>query len=139
MAGTEQQTRADVDIHEDIKIIVAHYPPMVSDRRHLAISVKKGKVSLTGHLKTEIIRQYLLDNIRPVAGVRKVDASKLYVDEELRRAVGQVLPPGVFANVENGIVTLSGQLPPEVKNDALLKQVKKISGVAAVVSRFMQA
>jgi len=129
--------RSDLDIHEDIESIIIHYPPMVNDRHHVKISVENGTVKPVGHLKTPITRQYLVDTLPTVKGVVKVDDSQLYDDEKIRLEVGQLIPMGVFANVEYGVVILSGRLPQGTSEADLVQKVKAVPGVRLTASKFI--
>lgn len=129
--------RPDLDIHEDIEDIIVHYPPMVNDRHHVKISVENGVVKLVGHMKTPITRHYLTETIPTVKGVAQVDDSQLYDDEGIRLEIGKLIPLGVFANIEYGVVILSGRLPQGIDSAALIEKVKGVSGVRIVTSKFI--
>lgn len=129
--------RPDLDIHEEIEDIIVHYPPMVNDRHHVKITVDDGVVNVVGHMRTTITRRYLIETLPTIKGVAKVDDSQLYDDEAIRLEVGQLIPQGVFANIEYGVVILSGRLPHGSSEAELVQKVKAIAGVRMVTSRFI--
>jgi osmotically-inducible protein OsmY len=129
--------RPDLDIHEEIEDIIVHYPPMVNDRHHAKISVENGVVKLVGHMKTAITRKFVIDTISTVKGVAKVDDSQLFTDEAIKLEVGQLIPQGVFANVEYGVVILSGRLPQGTDSAALVQKIEAVPGVRMVMSKFI--
>ena len=129
--------RPDLDIHENIEDIIVHYPPMVNDRHHVKINVENGVVKLVGHMKTAITRRYVTETIATVKGVAKVDDSQLYDDEAIKLEVGQLIPQGVFANVEYDVVILTGRLPLETSEAELVQKVKAVPGVRMVTSKFI--
>jgi osmotically-inducible protein OsmY len=137
MAVTRVEPRPDVDIYEDIDQIIVRYPPMVNDRHHIKASVENGAVKLAGHVRTGITLRYLLDSVAQIPGVATVDSSQLYNDETVRREVGQLVPPGVFVNVEIGVVILSGRLPPGTDAATLIEQVRAAPGVRQVIAKFI--
>ncbi len=126
--------RPDEDIAEDIAALIRRFPPLMQSRHWFAFSVKDGVVTVRGHIKSAVGMRVLLDNLPDIPGVESVDASELYNDDDLRRAVGRVIPPGVRATVDFGHVLLTGTLPPRHKVDALLRKVEKVPGVRRVSS-----
>lgn len=129
--------RPDVDIHEAIEDIIVHYPPMVNDRHHVKINVENGVAKIVGYVKTPITRHYLHETIPTVQGVVGVDDSQLYDDETIRLEVGALIPFGVFANFEYGIVILTGRLPQGTDADSLIQKIKAVPGVRIVTSKFI--
>jgi hypothetical protein len=129
--------RPDLDIHEDIEGVTVQYPPMVNDRHHVKVSVENGVVTLTGHLKTPITRNYLMETIPGVKGVVRVDISQLYDDETIRLEIAPFIPFGVFANVEYGVVILTGRLPQGTNEVELVQKVKVVPGIRMVTSKFI--
>lgn len=133
MAETQVKTqRPDVDIEAEIDHIMTRYPPMVNDRRHVTYSVKDGAVAVRGHIKTGITRHYLADMLPEIKGVKSVNLDLLYVDADMRRDVGALVPYGVFVNVEYGTVILTGRVPDDVDAKALIEQVEAVPGVRRV-------
>lgn len=130
------KTRPDEDIEGDIEDIVAHYPPLANDRHYIKFSANKSVVTLSGHVKTSMNRDYLIANVNRVSGVSQVSAEGLYEDESIRLEVGRFIPFGVFARVEYGRVVLSGSVPQGASIDQLVGNILKISGVEKVVTTF---
>ncbi len=132
-------TRPDVDIEEDIYNLIAHYPPLVSDRHQLRIEARSGEVILSGHVRSLITRRYLLDRVRAIAGVTSVNADQLYCEETIRIESGRPIPQGVIANAIYGTVVLTGTLPTGTSADDVVKNVALIPGVERVVTKFQSS
>lgn len=128
-------TRADVDIEADIDDILHHYPPLVNDRHYLSIDVDGGSITVKGHTRTDITRKYLVDALGKVDGAAGVNADGLFSDAEIRLDVGRLIPVGVYANVEYGVVVLTGSLPENVSEADLVAAVSGVPGVRAVHTR----
>ncbi len=129
--------RPDMDIHEAIEDIIVHYPPMVNDRHHVKINIENGAAKIVGYVKSPITRHYLLETLPTVPGVTSVDDSQLYDDETIRLEVGALIPFGVFANFEYGIVILTGKLPQGTNADSVIQKIKAVPGVRVVTSKFI--
>ncbi|MDX2160928.1 MAG: BON domain-containing protein [bacterium] len=134
--STMRSVRPDVDIAHDVQQILVHYPPLALDRRHVAIDVRQGVVVLRGHVKTPITRRYLVDHAVRTPDVVRVDADRLYTEEDLRLAAGGLVPDGVMVNVRYGTVILNGTLADAAARDALVAHISQIPGVEAVVTAF---
>src|SRR5436190_12975379 len=104
MQTTER--RADLDIREDVESLVRSFAPLKASRGYFSAESINGKVILKGNVRNPQARRVLLDNVPHIPGVVSCDASQLYDDEMIRFAVGQLLPPGVTANVHYGAVSL---------------------------------
>ncbi|MBZ0292145.1 MAG: BON domain-containing protein [Anaerolineae bacterium] len=130
-------TRPDADIAADIEHLIRRYPPMMNDRHHVKFTVLEGKVTLIGYLKTPITQRYLTETISQVKGVTEVNASGLFDDEDIRLGVGQVIPVGVYCNIEYGAVVLTGHLPAGIDVAALTAEVEKVPGVRYVKTNFV--
>lgn len=139
MADTQAHSRHDVDILEAIHTVIAHYPPLAADRHHVRVSVVSGTAVLEGHVKTPITRQYLIEHVAAVPGVRGVQTKALYDDETIRLELGPVLPEGVFANPAYGVVVLSGALPGGVAEMDAVERAAAVPGVVRVVTTFRAA
>lgn len=127
--------RPDEDIAEDIAALIRRFPPLMQSRHWLTVSVVDGVVTVKGHIKSAVGARVLLDNLPDIPGVVSVDSSELYNDDDLRLAVGRVIPPGVRAVVDFGHVLLTGTLPPRHKADTLIRRVEKVPGVRRVSSK----
>lgn len=129
------QSRPDLDILEDIEKAIVRYPPLVNDRHRVQIAVHNGVVTLSGHLKTSVTCQHLVDAVRQVAGVTRVHSDQLYNDDTLRREAGALIPSGVFVNVEYGTVLVTGKLPAGTDAAALEARIGAMPGIRQVVMR----
>jgi osmotically-inducible protein OsmY len=129
--------RPDVDIIEDIEDRIAHYPPAMRDRHHIQVSSQNGLVTLKGNVMSPNTRSVLLETLPQVEGVRAVNAHELFDDESIRLDVGRLIEPGtMFANIECGVVVLSGRLPSGMTAEACVRQVAQVPGVRRVVTAF---
>jgi osmotically-inducible protein OsmY len=127
--------RPNEDIEADIENIIVHYPPLMNDRRYIQVKAEDGIVSLSGHVKTPMNRDYLISHVSQVEGVKSVNADGLFDDETLRLEVGKFIPFGVFARVEYGRVVLSGTLPKDTTAETIVQNILlKIPGVQKVVT-----
>ena len=126
--------RPDIDIEADVEDIIARYPPLTSDRHHIHVKADSGVVFISGNTTTPINRRYLVDRVLLIAGVREVNAEKLFDDASISLEAGQVIPQGVIANSYYGAVVLSGKAPADP--DAVAQRLVQIPGVVRVVTMF---
>ena len=136
MEAHSPTARADVDIAADIDEIILRYPPLVHDRSHLRVSVSDGVATVAGHVRSLNTRDYFLQALAGVDGLKSVDTDYLHIDELVRLALGRVLPLGVIANVEYGTVVLSGRLPDGLSEDDVVARAGGVPGVRRVVVAF---
>lgn len=136
MAEATTRTRQDVDILDAVHSLIAKYPPLAADRHHLRVSVLTGVVMVEGHVKTPITRQYLIERVAAVDGVRGISAESLFDDETIRLEVGSRLPDGVLANPVYGVMVLSGKLPAGMTDADVARLAAGIPGVTRVVANF---
>ncbi|GAB4576292.1 MAG: hypothetical protein Kow0077_31980 [Anaerolineae bacterium] len=133
VAQAVQLHRPVEDINEDIAAIIRRFHPLAQSRHFFTYEVTpEGVVRFSGHIKSQVAQKILLDSVARIPGVSGVDISDLHTEEELRIAVGRVLPPGVRARVDYGDVILVGKLPPRHKVETLVKKVASIPGVVHV-------
>jgi len=135
MADT-QAKRVDIDIEADIDDMICDYPPLVKDRHHIHTDVNNGVVTVSGHTRTAITRQYLVDALAKIGGVTSVKADALYSDADVRLEVGRLIPVGVYVVMDYGVVVLAGSLPEGVIEATLISSVKAVPGVRAVRTGF---
>ena len=135
MTDAVQTYRPAEDIAEDIAALVRRYPPLVQSRSWFHYRVEDGVVTLEGHIKSAIAERILLDNLPRIPGVVQVDSSDLHNDEDLRLALGQLLPVGVTLYVDYGYVVIMGSLPARRKPEALIARLAKVPGVRTLESR----
>ncbi|MFO7323746.1 MAG: BON domain-containing protein [Chloroflexota bacterium] len=130
----ELTARPDTDIEADIQNLIIHYPPLNNDRHQITVTVRDGVAILSGHIRSLNTYDYFMRRLPSVPGLRDVNAEKLYVDENLRLAAGQVLPAGLIANVEYGTVILTGRQPEGITVDEVVARLATIPGVVRVVT-----
>lgn len=123
------QQRPDEDIEESIADLIRSYPPLRTSRAFFTFASQGGQVKFMGNVRTPQERHLLAERVPHIAGVRSVDVSELYDDEQVRFAVGKVLPYGVYATVHYGAVALTGRLPEGMSAESLLDQVRAVAGV----------
>ncbi len=128
--------RPDMDIEEDIRGIISHYPPLQADRHQLHLEVRDGNVSVSGHVRSLISRRFLADHVAEVRGVRSVNIDQLYGEETIRLEAGQRIPQGVIANATYGTVILTGVLPSGTTTDEIASSVGQVRGVQRVIAKF---
>lgn len=128
--------RADVDIAADIDAIIVRYPPLAHDRGHLQVSVNNGVAAVAGHVRSFNTRDYFLQALAGVDGLKSVNADYLHADEAVRLALGQVIPAGVITTVEYGTVVFSGRLPEGISADEVVSRAGGVPGVRRVVAVF---
>ncbi|MBX3062597.1 MAG: BON domain-containing protein [Anaerolineae bacterium] len=131
---TVSERRPDVDIEDDIRQLIRSFAPLKASRDYFDFRSQNGVVKLWGNVRTTQARRVLLDNVPRVSGVMNCVADDLCADEDLRFEVAQLLPPGVFANVHYGTVTISGKLPEGASVEAISDAVRHVSGVRRVVT-----
>ncbi len=127
--------RPDEDIADDIAALVRRYPPLLQSRHWFAFTIVEGVVTLSGNIKSAIAQRVLTDNLPYIPGVKAVDAKALHNDEEVRIAVGQIVPPGVTIHVDFGRVSVGGKLPPRRKPETLINRIEKVPGVRTVTDK----
>lgn len=129
-------SRPDIDIEEEIGQLIRSYAPLKSSRGYFHYQCLDGHVRLTGNVRSPQARRVLVDNVPRLRGVVSVDSSQLYDDEMIRFAVGQLIPPRVFASVQYGAVSLTGRPPEGASPDAITEAVGKVPGVRRVGAEF---
>lgn len=131
--------RPDVDIEEEIAQLVRSFSPLKASRPYFTYQSRDGFVTLIGNVRSPQARRVLTDNVPRLKGVIGVDATRLYDDETVRFAVGQLLPPGIFASVQYGTVALTGRLSAGVSAEAIIQEISTLPGVRRVGADFGQA
>lgn len=130
----EAQALSDTDLEHAVQQVFIGYPPLMHDRHRVHVAVSDGHVTLRGHVKSAVTRDYLVRQTRLVPGVRTVDASALYDDDTIRREAGRAVPHGIFVTVEYGAVVLSGRLPAGETLEGLVQRVGQTPGVHRVLT-----
>jgi osmotically-inducible protein OsmY len=132
----------DAEIREDV-IRELSWDPQVSDPDAIGVAVKDGAVTLTGHVSSYPEKLAAARAAERVYGVRAV-ANDLEVrlpgmprtDDDIARAIAHVLewnvsipPDRVKARVQNGIVTLEGQVDHDFQRREVERMVRHVRGV----------
>jgi osmotically-inducible protein OsmY len=128
--------RHDEDIRQDILAMLRAYQPLQAAKHHLSVNVHEGFVTVRGNVRNPQSRRIIIDNLPTVRGVKEFDVTALYDDESIRFAVGQIIPPGVFASVQYGAVVLTGRLTENASGDLIADTAMNISGVWRVAANF---
>jgi osmotically-inducible protein OsmY len=134
MEPTER--RPDEDIEEEIELLIRSFAPLKASRTYFKFKSTNGHITVEGNVRSPQARRVLIDNIPHIRGVVSSDSSKLFDDEMVRVAVGQLLPPGVVASVHYGAVALTGSLPDGASADAIIEAVRQVPGVRRVGAEF---
>jgi len=119
------------------------------DAAHVGVSVRDGVVTLSGHVESFIEKFAAERTVRRVKGVKAVaqelavrlaSDSKTADDEIAARAIkilswDELVPKdGISVKVEHGIVTLGGQVEWHYQRAEAEYDVRKLSGVKAVIN-----
>lgn len=126
--------REDALIFDDIRHLIATYPPLANDRPAIHVSVADGVVTVTGHVMTTNTRRFFLSRLTSIEGVKAIDADELYDDTAIRLEVSSLISEGVQANIRHGVVILSGEPPQDI--EGLANHILALRGVEKVVSGF---
>jgi len=130
------ERRPDVDIEEEISQLVRSFPPLKASRPYFTFQSVNGYITVVGNVRNPQARRVMTDNVPRIAGVVHCDVNRLYDDEMIRFSVGQLLPPGVYASVQYGVVALTGHAAEGVKPEAIIEAVQAIPGVRRVGAEF---
>ena len=139
--------KSDSEIREDV-IRELQWDPQISDPDSIGIAVKDGAVTLTGHVSSYPEKLAAAKAAERVYGVKAV-ANDLEVrlpglprtDDDIARAIAHILewnvsipPDRVKARVQNGIVTLEGQVDHDYQRREVERMVRNVRGVVNVVN-----
>ncbi|MGZ5920227.1 MAG: BON domain-containing protein [Rhizomicrobium sp.] len=137
---------SDKRIRQDV-IDELDFDPSVN-AAHIGVVVDNGVVTLTGHvgsyaekLAAERVTQRV-KGVRAIAQeieVRYPGDKKTADDEIATRALNilnwnAVVPRGIQVKVQDGWITLSGQVDWHFERDAAEKELRRLSGVAGVIN-----
>ncbi|AEV98637.1 ornithine aminotransferase [Niastella koreensis] len=137
--------KSDIEIQKDV-IDQLNYEPILQSEK-IEVSVKNGVVTLSGIVKFYSQKMAAEHAVKKVAGVRAV-AEEIQVghspllkksDPELAEAVLQALrwntmvpAEKIMVKVEDGIVSLEGELDWDYQRIAASKSINNLAGVIAV-------
>ena len=136
--------KSDIKLKQDIEAELRWDPKV--NAAQIGVSVDKGAVSLLGAVDTYAEKWAAEDATKRVSGVRtvaqdltvKVLTDHIRTDSEIAAAVQSALewnvavPKDVTAKVQQGAVTLEGQVPWNYQRDAAERAVRHLKGVVAV-------
>jgi anti-anti-sigma factor len=137
--------KTDGEIREDV-IDELRWDPQVTDPEAIGVAVRDGAVTLTGHVPTYVEKLAAARAAERVYGVKAV-ANELEVklagaprdDSDIATAIAHVLdnnvqvPPGrVHARVQNGWVTLDGEVDYDYQRREVERMVRQVRGVTGV-------
>jgi osmotically-inducible protein OsmY len=137
--------KSDGEIREDV-IDELRWDPQVTDPEGIGVAVRDGAVTLTGHVPTYVEKLAAARAAERVYGVKAV-ANELEVklagaprdDSDIATAIAHVLdnnvqvPPGrVHARVQNGWVTLDGEVDYDYQRREVERMVRQVRGVTGV-------
>lgn len=138
----------DLTLRDEV-VEALDFEPSV-DSREIAVAVKQGVVTLSGHVESYLEKSIAERIVRGIRGVRGI-AEELKVrfpfekktadDEIAQRAAAilawdtQVPPDAVQVKVEHGVVTLLGIVPWNYQRVAAENDVRKLSGIVAIINR----
>ena len=140
-----EPVKSDAEIRDDV-INELQWDPQVTEPEAIGVAVKDGAVTLTGHVPSYAAKLAAARAAERVYGVKAV-ANDLKVqfsraprdDSDIARAIAHVLewnvqvPEGkVHARVENGWVTLDGEMDYAYQKREVERMVNHVRGVAGV-------
>ena len=142
--------KSDTQIRDDV-INELQWDPQISEPEAIGVAVVDGAVTLTGHISTYAEKLAAARAAERVYGVKAV-ANDLKVrlsgsprdDSDIAQAIAHVLewnvqvPEGkVHARVENGWVTLEGEVDYEFQRREVERMVRNVRGVIGVTNSIM--
>ena len=138
--------KSDSEIRDDV-IDELRWDPQISDADAIGVAVQEGAVTLTGHVPSYAEKLAAARAAERVYGVKAV-ANDLTVklagaprdDSDIATAIAHVLeynvqiPEGrVHARVQNGWVTLEGEVDYEYQRREVERMVRQVQGVIDVI------
>ena len=139
--------KTDTEIKDDVTEEL-RWDPQISEPDAIGVAVKDGAVTLTGHVSSYAEKLAVARAAERVYGVKAV-ANELEVrlsglprdDSDIATAIAHVLdwnvqiPEGrVHAEVENGWVTLEGEVDHDFQRREVERMVRQIRGVKGVLN-----
>ncbi len=137
--------KSDTDLQRDVLDELQYEPSL--EAQAIGVTVREGVVTLTGHVQTYIDKYTAETAAKRVVGVRAV-AEELTVslfsghernDSDIAQAAANALDWNVNvplhkvqASVENGWITLSGDIDWNYQREAALNAVRHLMGVKGV-------
>ena len=139
--------KSDTEIRDDV-INELQWDPQITEPEAIGVAVTDGAVTLSGHVATYPERLAAARAAKRVYGVKAV-ANELKVklsgaprdDSDIARAIAHVLewnvqvPEGkVHAQVQDGWVTLDGEVEYEYQRHEVERMVRNVKGVVGVTN-----
>lgn len=139
--------KSDAEIRGDV-VRSLQWDVQVPDSDAIGVAVKDGAVTLTGHTPTYAQKLAAVQAAERVYGVRAV-ADELTVhlsgdprdDEDVARAIAHVLESNtqipeskVHAEVENGWVTLDGEVEYSYQRNEVERMTRNVRGVVGITN-----
>lgn len=139
--------KGDIQLKSDVEEELQWDPAVDADR--LAVRVKDGVVTLSGNVDAFADKAAAEEAVRRVSGVAalvvhvdvRVPPEMQRPDEEIARAIGDALhwntsvPEGaVSVTVDDGAVTLRGEVDQDFQRRAALDTVRRVRGVRSVAN-----
>ncbi|API76549.1 BON domain-containing protein [Ralstonia pseudosolanacearum] len=139
--------KSDIQLKCDVEEELQWDPAVDADR--FAVAVKNGVVTISGGIDTFAGKHAVEEAIRRVAGVTAlvvhvdvhVPADMRRPDEEIAQAIGDALrwntsvpADTIRVTVEDGAVTLRGEVDQDFQRRAALDTVQRVRGVTSVAN-----
>ena len=144
--------RTDADIKKDL-VAELQWDPQV-DEAHIGVAVEGGAVTLTGSVKTYAARRAAeraalrVGGVKAVAEDLKVELQPDHVqdDSEIAKRIAHLLSwdsgiphEHIQAEVRNGFVTLTGEVPWRFQRDVVEERVTRLRGVRSIANNIRVA
>lgn len=148
MTARAPRLRTDEEIRDDVLAELAHNPRIAHSE--IAVSVKHGTVTLNGMVSTLDEKHCAERAVKVIKGVRavandievKLPAEMRKADEGLAEQIGRLLSwysslrnMEVQAEVDDGRVTLTGEVDFLYQKALVAERVAELDGVSAVANR----
>jgi osmotically-inducible protein OsmY len=143
---TKEKIMSDAQIRQDI-LDELDFEPSVN-AAHIGVAVDNGVVTLTGHVSNYSEKFAAERATQRVKGVRAIaqeievryPSDKKTADDEIAKRALNILrwsalvPQEIQVKVQNGWVTLSGQVDWQYQRSAAESDIRKLSGVTGVIN-----
>ena len=137
-------TKTDLQLKQDVEEELRWDPKV--NAAQIGVTVEKGAVSLLGAVDTYAEKWAAEDATKRVSGVRTVaqDLTVIILDDHMRSdsqiatatqnalSWNVYVPKAVTAKVEQGVITLEGQVTWNFQRDAAAHAVRYLTGVVAI-------
>lgn len=144
MAPTRGAVRRE-DLQTAVQEAILRYDPLRTTTPHLSVDVRPGGVvEVSGPVRTETIREVVIQLVQRVPGVSQV-IDGIVSDPSLEVAVSKALasnpktaaiqPGTVIVRSHSGVITLLGRLSNESLREEVLRVAREVDGVRQVNDR----